>query len=98
MTNYQQSANPNATNSELDVKVIVTPNKLNPEMIDALKSVYVESIVDNMELKDMEQYIFDDMTDYVSTMSDSEVIEECNNYFDDRLDDIIEEIKECVPE
>ena len=98
MTNYQQSANPNATNSELDAKVIVTPNKLNPEMIDALKSVYVESIVDNMELKDMEQYIFDDMTDYVSTMSDSEVIEECNNYFDDRLDDIIEEIKECVPE
>ena len=96
--NYQQSANPNATNSELDAKVIVTPNKLSPEMIDALKSVYVESIVDNMELKDMEQYIFDDMTDYVSTMSDSEVIEECNNYFDDRLDDIIEEIKECVPE
>ena len=96
--NYQQSANPNATNSELDAKVIVTPNKLNPEMIDALKSVYVESIVDNMELKDMEQYIFDDMTDYVDKLSDSEVIEECNNYFDDRLDDIIEEIKECVPE
>jgi len=98
MTNYQQSANPNATNSELDAKVIVTPNKLSPEMIDALKSVYVENIVDNMDIKTMEQYVFDDMTDYVSTMSDSEVIEECSNYFDDRLEDIIEEIKECVPE
>ena len=96
--NYQQSANPSATNSELDAKVIVTPNKLSPEMIDALKSVYVENIVDNMDIKTMEQYVFDDMTDYVSTMSDSEVIEECSNYFDDRLDDIIEEIKECVPE
>ena len=96
--NYQQSANPSATNSELDAKVIVTPNKLNTKQLDALKSAYVERIVDNMDIKTMEQYVFDDMTDYVSTMSDSEVIEECSNYFDDRLDDIIEEIKECVPE
>lgn len=96
--NYQQSANPSATNSELDAKVIVTPNKLSPKQLDALKSVYVERIVDNMDIKTMEQYVFDDMTDYVDKLSDSEVIEECNNYFDDRLEDIIEEIKECVPE
>tara|TARA_B100000902_G_scaffold397612_1_gene461925 strand:+ start:633 stop:926 length:294 start_codon:yes stop_codon:yes gene_type:complete len=96
--NYQQSANPSATNSELDAKVIVTPNKLSPKQLDALKSAYVERIVDNMDIKTMEQYVFDDMTDYVDKLSDSEVIEECNNYFDDRLEDIIEEIKECVPE
>ena len=96
--NYQQSANPSATNSELDAKVIVTPNKLSPEMIDALKSVYVENIVDNMDIKTMEQYVFDDMTDYVDKLTDSEFIDEAYSYFDDSLDDLIEEIVECVPE
>ena len=98
MTNYQQSANPNATNSELDAKVIVTPNKLSPKQIDALKSAYVERIVDNMDIKTMEQYVFDDMTDYVDKLTDNEFIDEAYSYYDDSLDDLIEEIKECVPE
>ena len=96
--NYQQSANPSATNSELDAKVIVTPNKLNTKQLDALKSAYVERIVDNMDIKTMEQYVFDDMTDYVDKLTDSEFIDEAYSYYDDSLDDLIEEIKECVPE
>ncbi len=46
----------------------------------------------------MEQYVFDDMTDYVDKLSDNEFIEEAYSYYDDSLDDLIEEIKECVPE
>ena len=60
--NYQQSANPSATNSELDAKVIVTPNKLNTKQLDALKSAYVERIVDNMDIKTMEPVSYTHLT------------------------------------
>ena len=36
MTVYRQDANPNATNSELDAKVIVDHSKLTPEEQDKL--------------------------------------------------------------
>ena len=69
-------------------------NDLTPEQIDDLKDLYVERFVDNMDNKDLYNYVFDDMTEYVKKLSDNEFLNEAENYWDDYFPDIVEEIKE----
>ena len=69
-------------------------NNLTPEQIDDLKDLYVERYVDNMDNKDLYNYVFDDMEKYVKKLSDNEFLNEAENYWDDYFPDIIEEIKE----
>ena len=69
-------------------------NDLTPEQIDDLKDLYVERYVDNMDNKDLYNYVFDDMEKYVKKLSDNEFLNEAENYWDDYFRDIIEEIKE----
>ena len=69
-------------------------NDLTPEQIDDLKDLYVERFVDNMDNKDLYNYVFDDMEKYVKKLSDNEFLNEAENYWDDYFDEIIEEIKE----
>ena len=65
---------------------------LSQQQWDDLRELYVETIVDNMSTKDLVTYVMDDMTDYVKNLDDVDFLEECNNYYDDGLDDIIEDI------
>ena len=65
-----------------------------PNFIRELKSFLVERYVDNMSTKDLVQYVFDDMTQYVDNQSDVEFLEDARNYWDDSFDDVVEEIKE----
>ena len=67
---------------------------LNENQLNALREFYVESMVDNMETKDLGQYVTDDMFQYMESLPDVEVIDECVNYWDDGFDDVVEEIKE----
>ena len=67
---------------------------LTPEQIDDLKDLYVERMVDNMDIKDLYNYVFDDMTRYVKDISDQQFIDEAYSYWDDYFDEIIKEIKE----
>ena len=69
-------------------------NDLPPEQIDDLKDLYVERYVDTMDNKDLYNYVFDDMTDYVKKLSDNEFLNEAENYWDAHFPDIVEEIKE----
>ena len=69
-------------------------NDLTPEQIDDLKDLYVERFVDNMDNKDLYNYVFTDMENYVKKLSDNEFMIEAENYWDDYFPDIIEEIKE----
>ena len=69
-------------------------NDLTPEKIDDLKDLYVQRYVDNMDNKDLYNYVFDDMEKYVKKLSDNEFLNEAENYWDDYFPDIIEEIKE----
>ena len=69
-------------------------NDLTPEQIDDLKDLYVERYVDNMDNKDLYNYVFDDMEKYVKKLSDNEFLNEAENYWDDYFPDIVEEIKE----
>ena len=69
-------------------------NDLTPEQIDDLKDLYVERYVDNMDNKDLYNYVFDDMTEYVKELSDNEFLNRAEDYWDDYFPDIVEEIKE----
>ena len=67
---------------------------LTPEQIDDLKDLYVERYVDNMDNKDLYNYVFDDMTKYVKKLPDNEFLNRAEDYWDDHFTDIVEEIKE----
>ena len=67
---------------------------LNENQLNALREFYVERFVDNMETQDLVQYVTDDMFQYMETLPDNEVIDECLNYWDDMFDEIIEDVKE----
>ena len=67
---------------------------LNENQLNALREFYVERFVDNMETQDLVQYLTDDMFQYMESLPDNEVIDECLNYWDDMFDEVVEEIKE----
>ena len=67
---------------------------LNENQLNSLREFYVERFVDNMETKDLVQYVTDDMFQYMESLPDNEVIEECLNYWDDSFEDVVEEIME----
>ena len=65
---------------------------LNENQLNALREFYVERFVDNMETKDLVQYVTDDMFQYMESLPGNEVIEECLNYWDDSFEDVVEDI------
>ena len=67
-----------------------------PTLIKELKSFLVERMVDNMETKDLVEYVTDDLDQYFESLPDNEVVEECINYWEDHFEDVVEEIKEYV--
>mgnify|MGYP001298260086 FL=1 len=70
-------------------KINLTDNEL-----QELKYHYVDRLVDNMSTKDLVEYVFDDLTEYVDGQSDAHFLEDARNYWDDGFDDVVEEIKE----
>jgi len=67
---------------------------LNENQLNSLREFYVERFVDNMETEDLVQYVTDDMFQYMESLPDNEVIDECLNYWDDMFDEVIEDVKE----
>jgi len=65
-----------------------------PTVINELKSFLVERMVDNMEIKDLEEYVTNDLDQYFENLPDEQFINEAQNYWDDGFDDVIEEIRE----
>ena len=65
-----------------------------PTLIKELKSFLVERMVDNMETKDLVEYVTDDLDQYFESLPDEQFINEAQNYWDDGFDDVVEEIRE----
>ena len=61
-----------------------------------LRSFLVERMVDNMETKDLVEYVTDDLDQYYHAMGDTEFIDEAKNYWEDHYDDVVAEVKEYV--
>jgi len=98
MAIYSQKANPNATNSELDAKVIVKQPKLNSFQLDEVVEQYAELVLDRMDMKDLEQYVYDSLSDYYGKMSQTELREhiiEMENS-GDPTDNLFDELAENV--
>ena len=68
--------------------------KLTDNELNELKYHYVDRVVDNMSTKDLVQYVFDDMSQYVDNQSDAEFLEDCRNYWEEHFDDVVKDIKE----
>ena len=70
--------------------------KFTPELISELKGFYVERVVDNMDTKDLVNYVMDDLDRYYENRSDEEFLEDAYNYWEDHFDDVVEEISEYI--
>ena len=71
--NHSQSANQNATNSELDSKRIITYKELTSAQKDELIEQYVELVVDNMDTKTLAQFVTDILKEEYNDYSDEEL-------------------------
>ena len=76
-------------NSMKEELVNLTENQL-----QELRAFYVERFVDNMDTKDLVDYVSDDMMRYMEALPDNEVIDECVNYWDDMFEEVVEDIME----
>ena len=89
---YSQSANPDATNSELDAKKIVNEVELTDTQRDELTSQYVEIVVDNMETKDLVRYAISGMIEYFNEGSLDELREEVNTFDEELYDELVDNV------
>ena len=51
-----------------------TETNLNKEEFEQLKEAYVSTIVDSMSMKDLVQYVSNDMQDFLDKLNESDVI------------------------
>ena len=94
---YSAKSNPNATNSELDSKRIITHKELTSAQRDELISQYCELVVDGMDYKSLEQYVYETMVDYIDKLSDSEIKEEVDNYDEELFDELVDNVTQQYP-
>ena len=94
---YSANANPNATNSEMDSKRIITHKELTPSQKYDLISQYCEIVVDGMDYKSLEQYAHESMTDYFDNLILSEIKEEIDNYDPELYDELVDNVTQQYP-
>ena len=89
---YSQNANPNATNSELDSKRIITHKELTSAQRDTLIEQFVELQVDNMDTKTMAEWITDILVNDYDKLTDSELKERVDCYDEELFDELVDNI------
>jgi len=68
---------------------------LNDEQFEQLKTMYINTIVDSMDMKDLVQYVANDMEDFMDKLSESGVYNEIKYTLDEEtLQEFITTIKE----
>ena len=93
MTVYRQDANPNATNSELDAKVIIKHPQLTSQQHNELVEQWVELVVDNMDTKTLVNYVFDDLREHYENASSYELKDAVDQYDEELYDELVENIQ-----
>ena len=97
MTIYRQSANPNATNSELDAKKIVKNVQLNNDQFGELVQQFVELQVDNMDTKTMMEWITDELIFQYGKLSNEELRERVDCFDEDLFDELVDNVTQQYP-
>ena len=67
-----------------------------PKLIEELKALLVERMVDNMSTKDLVTYVTDDLNKYYEGVFDQDFLDDALNYWDDGFDDVLEEVEEII--
>ena len=94
----QINRNPDATNSELDAKQIVTNKELNPSQRDELIEQYVELVVDNMDTKSLVQFVTEELANYYDQLSNSELKEQIINTHEEELyNELVDNVTQQYP-
>ena len=70
---------------------------LNQDQFSTLKEIYVERLVDNMSTKDLVQYVTDDMSKWVDSLTYNDAMVEFKEYWDEYFTDTIDEVLEITP-
>ena len=71
-----------------------TENNLSREEFEQLLDAYIDTIIDSMNVEDLQQYIRNDMNDFLYKCSESEVINEIKYTLDDEmLEEFVKQIK-----
>ena len=67
---------------------------LNKEQFEQLLDMYIDTIVDSMSMEDLQQYVRNDMNDYLYKLTEHELINEIKYTLDDEmLDEFVKQIK-----
>ena len=89
---YSQKANPNATNSELDSKRIITHKELTSAQRYELIEQFVELVVDNMDTKTMAEWITDILVNDYDKLTDSELKERVDCYDEELYEELVDNV------
>ena len=94
MTNYSRKANPNATNSELDAKVIIKHPQLNNSQRDELIEQFVEIQLDNMDTQSLYELASEYLLNSFDRLTDNEIKERIESLYDAELyEELVENIQ-----
>ena len=91
---YQQSANPNATNSELDAKKIVKNVELTSLQRNQIAEQFAELVVDGMDTKDLINYVYSNMMDHFVSLTAIELEEEVYNHDEELWEELVDNVLE----
>ena len=94
---YSANANPNATNSELDSKRIITHKELTSAQRDELIEQFVEIQLDNMDTQSLYELASEYVTQSFDRLTDSEIKERIESLYDEELyDELLENVKDVT--
>ena len=70
---------------------------LTDSQLEQLKEQYCELIVDGMDYKSMEQYVYEQLSNYMDSLSYSDLKEEINNHDDGLFDELVDNVTQQYP-
>ena len=90
---YSAKSNPNATNSELDSKRIITHKELTSAQRDELIEQFVEIQLDNMDTQSLYELASEYVTQSFDRLTDSEIKERIESLYDEELyDELVDNV------
>ena len=89
---YSAKANPNATNSELDSKRIITHKNLTDDQIYDIIQQYVEIKVDRMDTQELIERVTENLKDWYSDFT----LDELKDVINDNDEELFEELVDNV--
>ena len=95
---YSQKANPNATNSELDSKRIITHKELTSAQRDELIEQFVEIQIDSLDMDSLVELASEYVTNSFDRLTDSEIKERIESLYDEELyDELVDNVTQQYP-